>query len=355
VQVTSTDGGGDVVTVTQTSFSTFIPTSSETTAPSSTSQTSSLSSTVTGTAAPQQVSSGLSKSGTIAIAVVVPIAVVALLAILAFFFWRRNRDKKARLAARKGEIEDYGFDPNAPDGAGLGPGPSTGTALGAAGVGTLAGGAAVGTSNEMRQTYGEDDGTGYRGWGPTSSNNKRPSWLPVGTTAAEAGMAGAVGAGAGAYYAHQRGNNGGAYETYPAQQNEDYYYPDGAVDRQGGAPPDIPPKSYDRYDPAFAGGYTRDDSEEHSEEGSRPLGVVNADVQRQLSNASSRYSTVSTDENAGRSYQNSPQTQPAAGFPSTGGAVGRPGRSTMGRGRADYEGADYDDQGAVGRYDAVNF
>jgi hypothetical protein len=27
----------------------------------------------------------------------------------------------------------------------------------------------------------------------------------------------------------------------------------------------------------------------------------------------------------------------------------------MGRGRADYEGADYDDQGAVGRYDAVNF
>jgi hypothetical protein len=27
----------------------------------------------------------------------------------------------------------------------------------------------------------------------------------------------------------------------------------------------------------------------------------------------------------------------------------------MGRGRADYEGADYDDQGHGGRYDAVNF
>jgi len=335
------------VTITQTSFSTYIPTSTSSPA-TSISQTSSSSSTVTGTAVPQQASSGLSKSGTIAIAVVVPVAVIALLAILAFFFWRRNRDKKAGLAARKGEIEDYGFDPNAPDGAAVGPGPSGGTALGAAGVGALAGGAATGASKEMRQTYGEDDAAGYRGWGPTSSNNKRPSWLPVGATAAEAGMAGAAGAGAGAFYAHQRGN------SYPAQ-HEDYYYPEESVDQPSGAPPDIPPKSYDRYDPAFAGGYTRDPPEEYQEEGTRPLGVVNADVQRQLSNASSRYSTVSTDENAGRSYQNSPQTQPNAGFQNSAGSDGIPGRSTMGRGRADYEGADYDDQGHGGRYDAVNF
>jgi hypothetical protein len=74
--------------------------------------------------------------------------------------------------------------------------------------------------------------------------------------------------------------------------------------------------------------------------------VVNSDVQRNVSNASSRYSTVSTDENAGRSYQNSPQL--TSGFQNpVGSGGGRPGRSTMGR-----DGDGYDEQG---RYDAVNF
>ena len=264
-----------------------------------------------------------------------------MLAILTFFFWRRNRDKKARLAARKGEIEDYGFDPNALDGAGGGPGPS-------AAAGALAGAGAAGVASEMRQTsYGEDDG-GYRGWGPTSSfNNKRPGWVPAGT-GAEAGAV--AGAGGSAYYNNQPSNSPNPYD-YPNQNGEEYYYPEEA-DREG-APPDIPPKSYDRYDPASAGGYGAPSTDhQRQQQESRALGVVNADVQRQPSNASSRYSTVSTDENAGRSYENSPRFPQTQAFPNTTASPsGRPGRSTMGAEAGGYE--NVDEHG--GRYDAVNF
>ena len=278
-----------------------------------------------------------------------PIAAVALLAILAFFLWRRNRDKKARLAARKGEIEDYGFDPNAGDG-GAGPGPSSAAALGGAGAG-IAGGtaAAAGLSNEMRQSpYGDDDGTGYRGWGPTSSNSKRPSWMPGSAT--EAAAAGAIGAGAGAYYGHQRGDSGGGYEPYSNRGPGDYYYPEEEEEQQGGVPPNIPPKSYERYDPGAAQGYVGAPATEYEEANTGALGVANADIQRHPSNASSRYSTVSTDENAGRSYQNSPRFPQSQSFPNPPAeSAGRLGRSTMGTG------AGYDDEDQGGRYDAVNF
>lgn len=341
-----------MVTITQTSTSTFLPTTPTpaTTSSSSTSSSISSSSASSATAVPSTSSSGLSTGGTIAIAVVVPIAVIALLAILAFFLWRRNRDKKARLAARKGEIEDYGFDPNAPDGAG-GAGTSAAAGLGA---GALAGAGAAGVGSEMRQTsYGEDDGTGYRGWGPTSSNNKRPGWVPAGTGAeagAAAGVGAVAGAGAAGYY-NQRGNTPNPYDSYPNQNGEDYYYPEESVDHQGGLAPDLPPKSYDRYDPVMVGGYGASSNEYHQPE-SGPLGVINTDVQRQPSNASSRYSTVSTDENAGRSYQNSPRLpQTQAPQNPAGSTSGRPGRSTMGAGVGGYK--DEDEHG--GQYDAVNF
>lgn len=209
----------------------------------------------------------------------------------------------------------------------------------------------------MRQTsYGDDDGTGYRGWGPTS-NSKRPGWSPTGANTdpaaaatAAAGVAAVASAGAGGYYG-QRGNNSNTYNPYPSQADGDYYYPDEVVDHQVGAPQDIPRKSYERYDPALAGGYGAP-SNEYSQDNSRPLGVVNSDVQRQVSNASSRYSTVSTDENAGRSYQNSPRFPPTQDLQNPSGSVGgRPGRSTMGGGVAEHE--EEDEHG--GRYDAVNF
>ena len=342
-----------MVTVTQTSTSTFEPTSTSTPVTSSpTTSNTSTSSTNTATSLPSTSSSGLSKGGIIAIAVVVPIAVIALLAILAFFFWRRNRDKKARLAARKGEIEDYGFDPNAMDGGTGGPGPSSGAALGGLGAGALAGTAAASSAGpEMRQTYGEDDSDGYRGWGPTSSNNKRPGWVPPGaaTEAAGLGTAAAAGGAAAAYYGHHRSNSNGAYESYPPHNGENYYYPDENVEQHEG-PPDIPPKSYDRYDPAYTGAYAGASSNDYHENEPGTLGVVNSDVQRQPSNASSRYSTVSTDENAGRSFQGSPRQQTSGFQPPANSTSGRPGRSTMGT-----AGANYDAGAHGGRYDAVNF
>jgi hypothetical protein len=278
----------------------------------------------------------LSTGGTIAIAVVVPVAVLVILAILAFIFWRRNRDKKARLAARKGEIEDYGFDPNAPDGAG---GAASSAAAGIS-AGALGGAGAAAAANEMRQTYGDDDGTGYRGWGPTSSlNNKRPGWPSATTETGAAAAGGAVaGAGTAAHYNQQR-TSPNPYDTYPNQSGDGYYYPD-EDDR-----PRAPPRSSDRYD-AGAAGYGAPSTEYNAGESTAPLGVVNADVQRQPSNVSSRYSTVSTDENAGRSYQNSPRSPHTQAFPNT--ASGRLGRSTMGAG-----GIEGEEEGAG--YDAVNF
>jgi hypothetical protein len=222
--------------------------------------------------------------------------------------------------------------------------------MGGVGAGALAGAAVAGSSSEMRQTYGEDDATGYRGWGPTSSNNKRSNWVSgAGSADAGAAAAGAAAVGAGAYYDHQRGNGAGGYEPYPQQSGGEYYYPDDHVEEDG-APPALPQKSYDRYDPALAGGYTGAPTAEYNHDESGALGVVNTDVQRQPSNASSRYSTVSTDENAGRSYQNSPRFPQGAGFQNPAGTVGgRPGRSTMGATGG------YDDDENGGRYDAVNF
>ena len=273
-----------------------------------------------------------------------PIAVLAILAILGFVFWRRNRDKKARLAARKGEIEDYGFDPNAPDGAG-GAGTSASAGLG---VGALGDAGAAAAASEMRQTsYGDDDGTGYRGWGPTSAlNSKRPGW---GTeTGAVVGAAAVAGAGAGAYYNQQR-TNPNPYDAYPNQSGDGYYYPD-EDDQVRGAPPVLPPKSYDRYDAGAGDGYGAPSTEYNQGESGAPIGVVNNEVQRQPSNASSRYSTVSTDENAGQSHQNSPRFPHSQGFPNTP-STGRLGRSTMGAGGTGYEGGEE----GTGRYDAVNF
>ena len=205
----------------------------------------------------------------------------------------------------------------------------------------MAGAPGGAVSTEMRQAYGDDDGVGYRGWGPTSSNSRRPGWMPGAVPEAAA-------AGAGAYYGHQRGNSGGGYEPYPSQGGDDYYYPEESAEHEGGPPPVVPPKSYDRYD--TGGSYVGGPSAEYNQGDAPGVGVADGDLQRRPSNASSRYSTVSTDEQAGRSYQNSPRFPQSQGFPNqpaeTGGRIGR---STMGAGR----GYEDDDQG--GRYDAVNF
>lgn len=80
-------------------------------------------------------------------AVVVPIAGVALLVVGAIFWWRKRKQRKDAEEERRKEVEDYNYNPNAdptlPDSSGAG----------AAGA------------YEMK----EDGSSGYRGWGSTTA------------------------------------------------------------------------------------------------------------------------------------------------------------------------------------------
>ncbi|KAK0705244.1 hypothetical protein B0H67DRAFT_499388 [Lasiosphaeris hirsuta] len=88
-------------------------------------------------------SAGLTNSGKIAIAVVVPIAAVAFLILAGIFFWRKRKQRKDAEEQRRKEVEDYGYNPNADP-----------TIPAVAGAGPY----------EMK----EDGSSGYRGWGSTT-------------------------------------------------------------------------------------------------------------------------------------------------------------------------------------------
>ncbi|OAP54525.1 hypothetical protein AYL99_10973 [Fonsecaea erecta] len=96
-------------------------------------------------------SSGLSSGAKIAIAVIIPIVVIAALFLIGFFCWRKRKARKNAEELRKSEMAEYGFNPNSD--------PTLGVA------------AAAYTDN---QSEGQEDGSGYRGWGATSSN-RQPS------------------------------------------------------------------------------------------------------------------------------------------------------------------------------------
>src|SRR5262249_46813653 len=157
----------------------------------------------------------------------------------------------------------------------------------------------------------------------------------------------------------------GGYESYQ-QGGDNYYYPDDHVDHEEptststydpalarGYSPDpsrqyhrdepIPVGSATAYNPALAGGYRADPPTKYQPDESVAAGAAASDIRRQPSNASSRYSTVSTDERAGRSYQNSPRFQQSSGFPNVGDpASARLGRSTMGGSSGYDDGGRYD-------------
>lgn len=85
-------------------------------------------------------------------AVVVPIAAVAILVLLGIFLWRKRKQRKDAEEQRRKEVEDYGYNPNADP--------------------TIP--AVAGAAYEMR----EDSPTGYRGWGSTTfagSNTRKAS------------------------------------------------------------------------------------------------------------------------------------------------------------------------------------
>lgn len=81
-------------------------------------------------------------------AVVVPIAGVALLVVGAIFWWRKRKQRKASEEERRKEVEDYNYNPNAdptlPD---------------------IGGSGGAGGTYEMK----EDGTSGYRGWGSTTA------------------------------------------------------------------------------------------------------------------------------------------------------------------------------------------
>lgn len=79
-------------------------------------------------------------------AVVVPIAAVALLVLAGIFLWRKRKQRKDAEEQRRKEVEDYGYNPNADP---------TIPAVGAVG--------AASNSYEMKE-----DASGYRGWGSTT-------------------------------------------------------------------------------------------------------------------------------------------------------------------------------------------
>jgi hypothetical protein len=76
------------------------------------------------------------------VAVVVPIAAVAILVLAGIFLWRKRKQRKDAEEQRRKEVEDYGYNPNADP--------------------TIP--AIAGTAYEMR----EDGSSGYRGWGNTT-------------------------------------------------------------------------------------------------------------------------------------------------------------------------------------------
>lgn len=93
-------------------------------------------------------------------AVVVPVVAVALIVIAALFLWQKRKQKKDAEELRRKEVEEYGFNPNND--------PTLPVVGGASSNGD--------EPSEMR----EADGSGYRGWGTTSTNRKPSTTLSSG-------------------------------------------------------------------------------------------------------------------------------------------------------------------------------
>ncbi|KAG5968278.1 hypothetical protein E4U58_001920 [Claviceps cyperi] len=105
---------------------------------------------------------GISQPAQVAIGVVVPIAAIALLALVGLWWWRKRKARQQSEEERRKEVEDYAYNPNA--------GP-TAPVVGLA------------DSYEMR-----DGEAGYRGWGNTpvagSTGRKASTTMSGGMTAA---------------------------------------------------------------------------------------------------------------------------------------------------------------------------
>ncbi|KAL8668840.1 MAG: hypothetical protein Q9168_006546 [Polycauliona sp. 1 TL-2023] len=152
--------GPQTVLITSTSPAPAAPANTNTrasTASHTSSATSSGAAAATADATKSADSGGLPAGGRIAIAVVVPIAAVALIVLAALFWWRRRKQRKDAEELRRKEVEEYGFNPNND--------PTLPAVAGASSNGD--------DPSEMR----EADGSGYRGWGTTTTatTTRKPS------------------------------------------------------------------------------------------------------------------------------------------------------------------------------------
>jgi hypothetical protein len=131
-------------------------------------------------------SGGLSQSGKIAVAVVVPIAAIALLVVGLLFFWKKRKARKSAEEQRKKEMEEYGFNPNNDPSL-----PPVGAAYG---------------DNKSEEGEG---GIGYRGWGTTNSATTRKPSTNLGSGHGAIGVALSDGGSNGAGYGYQTSPSNG--------------------------------------------------------------------------------------------------------------------------------------------------
>jgi hypothetical protein len=142
----------------------------------------------------------LNAQGKIAVAVVVPIAAVALLVLAGLFFWRKRKARKDAEEERRKEVEDYSYNPNADP---------TVPAVGLVADGPY----------EMK----EDASSGYRGWGSTTAG---------GSTGRKASTTMSGGVAGGAYSdatSPTRGNISDTRSGEPLIESSGSYSPEGEI------------------------------------------------------------------------------------------------------------------------------
>jgi len=145
----------ETVVITSTQPKSTIPATTTSSTSSKVAASKSSSAALAATSGNASTSSGLSPGGKIAVAVVVPVVAVALIVLAALFLWRKRKQRRDAEELRRKEVEEYGFNPNND--------PTLPVVGGASSNGD--------EPSEMR----EADGSGYRGWGTTTSTNRKPS------------------------------------------------------------------------------------------------------------------------------------------------------------------------------------
>lgn len=140
---------------------------------------------------------GLSQSGKIAVAVVVPIVAIALLVVGLLFFWKKRKARKSAEEQRKKEMEEYGFNPNNDP--------------------NLAPVGAVYAENKSEEG---EDGVGYRGWGTTNSATTRKPSTNLGSGQGGIGVAVSEGGSNGAGYGYPTSPSNGAERPSDGHSSE---------------------------------------------------------------------------------------------------------------------------------------